>query len=377
MEADQPDAGSGSIEDRPCKGTPGPSESESDVHNDATVNAEKSENGPDKDQMSEVVPDVEGLQPPEDQADTLNRNERKLHEILDRPDFALSDVEKCVTHSSTLVNAKNDEQLTPLHLTISKGYSEACKVLLKAKADVSITDKDGQTPMHYAALRQQTIFLQLLLENGATIRDKDNADRTPLHFASALGCTDTMRWMIEHSAQVNASDQDGWTALHYSADAGHTAAAELLLRRFADAQAKDRNERTAYDLAKAHGQLKVAKVIESHLASQVDQQAADEMQEEEEGQLLKMFVGTWNVAGKPVSASLDLSEFLPTGGDFDLIIVGTQECETLVGTISHVTAPSPKQWETTMHQTIGAGYTLLRSHALQVLYMLLYHILSL
>ena len=46
--------------------------------------------------------------------------------------------------------------------------------------------------------------------------------------------------------------------------------------------------------------------------------------------------------------------------DCDLVV--GQECETSVGTISHVMYPSRKQWETNLSSAIGSGYARAQAH---------------
>lgn len=66
-----------------------------------------------------------------------------------------------------LVDAKLNNELTPLHVAALFGQAEATGWLLDEKADVSIANSEGNTALHMAAFLGNTDIVQQLLEAGA------------------------------------------------------------------------------------------------------------------------------------------------------------------------------------------------------------------
>ena len=59
-----------------------------------------------------------------------------------------------------LVAGKDQE--TPLHRAITRGSTEAAKILIESGADINKPRRDGQTPLEMARLRNRTEILTLI-----------------------------------------------------------------------------------------------------------------------------------------------------------------------------------------------------------------------
>lgn len=110
-------------------------------------------------------------------------------------DERLKEMVQMLVDAGADVNAKptdppSEEQLvvggtTVLHLAVSNGrtledsYLILTDVLLKAGADATAADDDGNTPAHMINLTQPNLW-SLLVEHGADINAKNKAGRTPL-----------------------------------------------------------------------------------------------------------------------------------------------------------------------------------------------------
>ena len=68
-----------------------------------------------------------------------------------------------VTHAGALMNAKDHRKRTPLHVAAEEGENEVIAVLLDKKADVNVTDLDGNTPLDLAAKKQHKDAVDLIL----------------------------------------------------------------------------------------------------------------------------------------------------------------------------------------------------------------------
>lgn len=81
------------------------------------------------------------------------------------------------------VNAKNNEDKTPLFHACYKGYAQCAKLLLYAGASATATDKAANTPLHFAST---TDVAKLLVPKGAKASAKNKQGNTPLHAAFAF-----------------------------------------------------------------------------------------------------------------------------------------------------------------------------------------------
>jgi ankyrin repeat protein len=76
---------------------------------------------------------------------------------------------------------------TPLHITASKGHSDAARALLEAGAAVNACDVDGRSVLHYAAAQGSKAVVSLLLAFQADVTAVDVQKETPLFAAVRAG----------------------------------------------------------------------------------------------------------------------------------------------------------------------------------------------
>ncbi|RDD34093.1 Phosphocholine transferase AnkX [Wolbachia endosymbiont of Cylisticus convexus] len=103
-----------------------------------------------------------------------------------------------------------------------EGYGGIVKLLLDHKADVNARGDDDFTPLHFAAQSGCDDIVKLLLDhkadvnaktsNGKTPFQKDD-DFTPLHFAAQGGYGSMVKLLLNHGADVNAKSSQGLTPL--------------------------------------------------------------------------------------------------------------------------------------------------------------------
>lgn len=181
-------------------------------------------------------------------------------------------VELLIRKLPSLVNEKNNQYLTPLHLASDRGHTDLMEVLLKNGAKINATDSLGQTALHRASRNGQLSSVQTLLSYGADLmllnmhsltaeqmaateqvkklianhrltsrgnpehqlleaaragelelirtiltkyphlincRDIDGRQSTPLHFAAGYNRIEVVEYLLEHGADVRAKDKGG------------------------------------------------------------------------------------------------------------------------------------------------------------------------
>ena len=160
------------------------------------------------------------------------------------------------------VNAKDNYGKTPLHYAAKKGYTEIAEVLVQEGADLNAKDMDADTPLHLALMYGYTEIAQLLIEKGADVNVKNKNEETPLHWASEKGYLEIAYLLIENGADVHAKGSvDNWTSLHWASKNGKLEVARLLSKYGADVDAVDIRERTALHKALDNGHLEIYKLL--------------------------------------------------------------------------------------------------------------------
>lgn len=174
----------------------------------------------------------------------------------------------------SLLNEKNKDFLTPLHLAADNSYYEVMDVLLKNGAKVNVLDGLGQTTLHRCARDDNVQACRLLLSYGidptlislhgmtaeqmasenvvkilknpldtvdlevqlldaakagdleavqrivlnntdiVNCRDLDGRHSTPLHFAAGYNRVAVVEFLLEHGAEVHASDKGNYYIMY-------------------------------------------------------------------------------------------------------------------------------------------------------------------
>uniref|UniRef100_A0A6P6XRZ9 Poly [ADP-ribose] polymerase n=1 Tax=Dermatophagoides pteronyssinus TaxID=6956 RepID=A0A6P6XRZ9_DERPT len=236
-------------------------------------------------------------------------------------------IDLLIRKSPGMVNEKNGQFLTPLHLASDRGHTDLMEVLLKHGAKINAVDSLGQTALHRASRNGQLSSVQTLLSYGADLmlvnihgltaeqmaateqvqkliashrltsrgnpehqlleaarqgeldlvrtilskyphlvncRDIDGRQSTPLHFAAGYNRIDVVEYLLEHGANVRAKDKGGLVPLHNACSYGHFEVAELLLKKGANVNATDLWKYTALHEAASKGKIDIVKLLLRH-----------------------------------------------------------------------------------------------------------------
>jgi ankyrin repeat protein len=126
------------------------------------------------------------------------------------------------------VEARNEQNESPLMIAALKGNIDAVKALLARDADVN---KPGWAPLHYAASAgsaQHTQIIALLLERHAYIDAASPNGTTPLMMAAHYGSTEAVQLLLDEGADPALKNQLGLTATDFAMRAGRTDSAEKI-----------------------------------------------------------------------------------------------------------------------------------------------------
>jgi ankyrin repeat protein len=147
------------------------------------------------------------------------------------------------------VNARDRDDITPLHRAARNHQHEIAKLLISQGADVNAKDNNGATPLFSAmghqedgketSLTDKLLTAELLIAKRANVNAKDNNGVTPLHQAASNHGREVAEFLISRGADINAKDNNGITPLSSAARNHNHEVAELLITKGVDINTKD------------------------------------------------------------------------------------------------------------------------------------------
>ena len=114
--------------------------------------------------------------------------------------------------------------------THSESFTKVCRegdldivraIVERTQMDLEARNEDDYTPLLMAAVNGHLSVVQCLFELGADKEARDDIGRTPLHMAADNGRLPVVQYLCELGADKEARDVDGMTPLHSAAQNGH------------------------------------------------------------------------------------------------------------------------------------------------------------
>lgn len=140
------------------------------------------------------------------------------------------------------IDARDDEDKTPLHRAAIHGNTDAAKLLIERGADIeAVDDRYGFTPLISAALSGRLEIVRLLIKAGANIEARDRSGRTALREAATVqswinvGGASLIEYLVSKGADLNAREDIGFSILEWakaraSSDVNYQLVVDALLK---------------------------------------------------------------------------------------------------------------------------------------------------
>lgn len=160
--------------------------------------------------------------------------------------------------SGASVDAKNEDNLTPLMLAVQYKNIPAVQVLLQHGARASAPNDAGLTALHLAVHAPEV--MKLLLEQKSLV-DPRAEGRTPLSYAAEKGSLEVVSMLLAAGAQLNVCDAQGKTPLFY---AQNTEIMQRLLAAGAQLAVKDNQGNTPFLQAVHNNEIEKIAVLVQH-----------------------------------------------------------------------------------------------------------------
>ncbi|XP_031422453.1 ankyrin repeat and SAM domain-containing protein 1A isoform X3 [Clupea harengus] len=165
------------------------------------------------------------------------------------------------------INAKNNDNETPLHCAAQYGHSDVVRLLLEELTDPTMRNNKFETPLDLAALYGRLEVVRLLLSAHPNLLSCNTKKHTPLHLASRNGHLSVVEVLLDAGMDINYQTEKG-SALHEAALFGKTDVVQTLLRAGIDVNIMDAKGLTALDTVRQMPSQKSsqnAALIQSHM----------------------------------------------------------------------------------------------------------------
>ncbi|MEW6358817.1 MAG: ankyrin repeat domain-containing protein [Planctomycetota bacterium] len=189
------------------------------------------------------------------------------------------------------VNAKNEQDSTPLDMAALKGHKSIVDILLQHGANPDTKDKIGSTPLHWAAFQGHIDVVELLATHSKNVNARNADGKTPLEIAKSPEVKNILRthgaWVerdlptIRRAVQtgnldaartilakapglLHAVEKDGLTLLHAAALQGYAHLVALFAQMGANVNAMGARRETPLHLAAMQGHTEVARILIEH-----------------------------------------------------------------------------------------------------------------
>jgi len=192
-----------------------------------------------------------------------------LHAASHTGDLAALDRLLAAKPAPELLNGRDPNGRTPLHVATFARQREVIRKLAAAGADLNRLEDDRYDAVTIAAVAGDDETLRLLLALGASAKQTTSRyDGTALIAAAHLGHDGVVRQLIAAGAPLDHVNNLHWTALIEAVVLGdggprHQAVVRALVAARANPQLADREGRTPLQLARSRGYAAIVRELEA------------------------------------------------------------------------------------------------------------------
>ncbi|KAG7171626.1 Transient receptor potential cation channel subfamily A member 1-like 5 [Homarus americanus] len=190
------------------------------------------------------------------------QNKNVLHYAAEKNSVECLTYLLSLPNMKSLLDKKDDNNCTPLHISIKREAVECAHILLENNASPVEQCIGGMTPLHLAADKGYISICEILLaKDEVKVSQENDSKATPLHLAALHGSAEVCQMLLRKGARLSATDGEGRTPLHIASLKNYATVVKLLTKKGAPQRTKDDTGSTALHLAASKGSLECCQVL--------------------------------------------------------------------------------------------------------------------
>lgn len=157
-------------------------------------------------------------------------------------------------HNGADVNAKSQNQRSPLHYAARWGKLESMRLLLENGSDLEAKDDSGDSALMGAVCYNELEAVRLLLDAGAEVDSKNSLGRTPLHNVISLEVTEEL---LNRGTNPCERDKDDWTPFDLAFSNNQPVVYRRILQHYREQVAETYERQSLIAILKEAGYIEV------------------------------------------------------------------------------------------------------------------------
>jgi ankyrin repeat protein len=179
-------------------------------------------------------------------------------------------LKRLLEHNSTLVNAKQADDISALDYAVSRNNIDMAEMLIQHGADVNLQyGRNGSTPLFSATREDHSGMVELLLKHGAVFRHEDKYGDTAFNNAVWKENIQSVQMFIDAGIDINHQNKKGVTVTHMVAKWNLFVMARFLSTKGVCFDIESGSGRTPCDTAAFYRRTGVLGIFKAEIARRV------------------------------------------------------------------------------------------------------------
>ncbi|XP_008191884.3 uncharacterized protein LOC100142051 [Tribolium castaneum] len=150
---------------------------------------------------------------------------------------------------------------TPLYVAARNKHDRVVELLIEAKANVNLAQKENVTPLMIASQEGHQENVKLLIQAGSDVNQVATTGESPLYVACQNGHDVVVEMLLEAGANTEAFADNGWSPVFVACQQGHVGVVQLLMKAHANLGIKDKTGRTPLMVAFDNRHQEIVKLL--------------------------------------------------------------------------------------------------------------------